>query len=104
QPYSPVPWTDPRTQPGELLWPEGIPPDEVAKQKLTLGPHFSVIFNQEQTANEDNLFKREHLQTYYTETPNAYLLGGKTVDKGSCITMAVCDPAISEKKTSDYTA
>lgn len=38
-PVSPIGWGDPRTRPGENMWPERFPPKWVETQKVTLGPY-----------------------------------------------------------------
>jgi predicted phage terminase large subunit-like protein len=52
-------WRDPRTQPGELLWPEKNGPDEIAKIKRDLGSYrYAGQFQQRPSPAGGGIFKR----------------------------------------------
>jgi predicted phage terminase large subunit-like protein len=100
-------WQDKR-QDGELLWdhPEKFNSKVIAQEKKKDGYH--AIFLQEPTNPEGDCYRKEWLQHEYTEQGSNYLLtNGQTgrtlvVAKDECLTFGVCDPAISEKKSADY--
>jgi hypothetical protein len=52
-------WRDPRTQPGELLWPKKNGPDEIAKIKRDLGSYrYAGQFQQRPSPAGGGIFKR----------------------------------------------
>jgi len=63
-------WTDPRTEPGELLCEERMGPVEVAAAKRSLGPAYEGQHNQRPTPPGGRMIKRAWIQRY-DETPRA---------------------------------
>lgn len=56
-------WSDPRRNPGELLWPEGIPPAMVEERKLRLGPwQVPGQFQQRPTKQGGGVIQTEKIQ------------------------------------------
>src|SRR5207302_17836 len=52
-------WRDPRTQPGELLWPQKIGPAEIAALKVKLGSYrYSGQYQQRPSPSGGGIFKR----------------------------------------------
>jgi predicted phage terminase large subunit-like protein len=57
-------WSDPRTEPGELMWPERFSARAVAELETTLGIYAaSAQLEQRPTPREGGLFKADKLQT-----------------------------------------
>ena len=70
-PPTPLGWTDPRRTPGELLWPEMLPEDVVAKAELTLGSWGTAAQLQQRPAPIGGLlFKREWFGTVTAMPPD----------------------------------
>lgn len=62
-------WEDPRTEPGELLWPERFGADEIANLKRAMGPYAAAgQLQQRPSPLEGGLFKREWWK-FYRELP-----------------------------------
>lgn len=60
-------WEDPRTEPGELMWPERFPADYVAQEKATMaswgGDHaISAQYQQRPSPKGGGMFKRADIQ------------------------------------------
>jgi predicted phage terminase large subunit-like protein len=53
---NPLKFVDPRREPGELLWPERMGPEEIAKAKLIGDRAYAGQFDQQPTAAGGNLF------------------------------------------------
>jgi predicted phage terminase large subunit-like protein len=65
-------WTDPRTEPGELLWPERFGPREIASLKQSLGTYKAAgQLQQRPTPAEGGLIKRDWWK-WYDEAPKAF--------------------------------
>lgn len=57
---SPIKWEDPRTEEGELLWPDRFTPEIVEQTKITLGPYsYSAQHGQEPSPLEGGILRRE---------------------------------------------
>ncbi len=54
-----VTWQDPRTEEGELLWPERFPEEEVAKLVEALGQYAAAQLEQDPVARSGGVFKRD---------------------------------------------
>lgn len=62
-------WEDPRTEDGELAWPERFPADVVAKIKRTLGPYaYSSQYQQAPSPRGGGILKREWWQLWSEPT------------------------------------
>jgi predicted phage terminase large subunit-like protein len=71
---SSIGWSDPRTQEGEILWPERFPPFEVTRLKKELGSYgFAAQYQQRPAAKEGGIIKRDWIN-YYPTPFNSYLL------------------------------
>lgn len=105
--FTSIGWSDPRTQEGELLWPERFTPPILAKLKQGLGSmDYAAQYQQTPVPSGGGQFRKEWLR-YATETPQAYLLetanGSRSILKSSCRTFATVDLAISSKQSADFT-
>jgi predicted phage terminase large subunit-like protein len=71
---SSIGWSDPRTQEGEILWPERFPPFEVTRLKKELGSYgFAAHYQQRPAAKEGGIIKRDWIN-YYPTPFNSYLI------------------------------
>lgn len=100
-------WEDPRTEEGELLWPERFNHETLARYKRDLGSiGFSAQYQQSPVPSGGGQFKREWFR-YFTETDQAYILetasGARSILKAQCNEFATVDLAISSKQSADYT-
>lgn len=94
-------WSDPRTEDGELLWPERMDRKSLETQKKRLGHSAAGQLQQRPTDREGGIFKLEWWQ-YYREAPNfIYKLQswdtafkkGEENDYSVCTTWGVTDNA-----------
>lgn len=90
----PVTWTDPRTEAGELLWPERFPQEEVDSLRRDLGP-FAYAGQMQQSPQPagGGIIKREWWQTWEADNYPA-------MD----FIMASLDTAYTEKTINDASA
>lgn len=97
-------WEDPRTEDGELAWPERFPKSVVAKLKQTLGPYaYSAQYQQAPTPRGGGLIKDHWWQVHEVVKKEA---GGYRFvpDIEPLFVLASLDTAFSEKETNDYSA
>lgn len=99
--FNGVGWRDKR-QEGELLWPERFSSEVLAGERKRYRHEFSAIFNQEPTAKEGTLFKREWFK-HYTEDETHYYLGTRRVAKAGAWRIATVDTAVSVNPEADFT-
>lgn len=100
-------WTDPRTEEGELLWPEKFPRRVLDKLKHDLGSmDYAAQYQQQPVPSTGGQFKKEWLR-YAHELPDVYVLqtstGNRSILKNACWRFGTLDLAISSKQTADYT-
>lgn len=89
---TPIGWSDPRTESGELLWPERNTPEFVASQKIDLGSRdYAAQHQQRPVPLEGGMFKRHWWQRYRV------LPAMKTVE-------LFVDSAFKEGVENDYSA
>ena len=70
--HTAIGWEDPRTEPGELLWPDRFGPDELAALKRDLGSQASAgQLQQEPAPAEGAIFKRDWWR-FYTTLPETF--------------------------------
>jgi predicted phage terminase large subunit-like protein len=92
--HTSIGWKDPRTEPGELLWPERFGQEEVATLKKRLGPYrASGQLQQSPSPKGGGIIKREWWQLWDQDKfpPMEYIL-------------AVLDTAHTEKQENDPSA
>jgi predicted phage terminase large subunit-like protein len=66
-------WLDPRTEEGELLWPERFPASEVMKLEKELGPYaFAGQYQQTPAPRGGGIIKEEWWQTYDAEAAREF--------------------------------
>ncbi len=106
--FTSIGWSDPRTQEGDLLWPERFSAATLGGLKRDLGltgyaaqyqqspvPPGGSVYN----INNARYFTIDQAtQSYILETPR----GPKTVLMSDCWKFAAVDPAISEKQSADF--
>lgn len=100
-------WSDPRTEEGELLWPERFTNETLDGLKRDLGSiGFAAQYQQRPVPAGGGQFRQEWIR-YFTETNEAYVLekvsGTTSVLKSSCNLFCTVDLAISLKEENDYT-
>jgi predicted phage terminase large subunit-like protein len=85
-------WSDPRTEPGELLWPERVGPAEIASLKAQLGSYgFAGQMQQRPSPRGGGMFKRHWWGRYAAFDPNA----ARRI-------IQVWDTAFSTRNSADY--
>jgi predicted phage terminase large subunit-like protein len=89
---------------GEALWPERFDLSDLEKTRATLGSYqWAAMYQQRPTPAGGNLFRAEWFQRYRNDG-EWWDLGIKRAHKPDATIYVTCDPAASEKETSDYTA
>jgi predicted phage terminase large subunit-like protein len=86
-----VGWCDPRTEIGELLWPERFGAEEVAQQKRELGSYAAAAQLQQRPAPAEGGILKRHWWKYYQEAPRAF---DEVIQSWDC--------AFKDTHTSDY--
>jgi len=97
-------WVDPRTEEGDLLWPERYPATEVVKLEKELGPYgFAGQYQQDPAPRGGGIIRREWWQPWDKET----------AEKNGCVPekypgfeyiLAALDGALTEKEENDPSA
>lgn len=106
--FTSIGWSDPRKEEGELLWPQRMGPDEIAKAKRTLGPlGYAGQYQQRPAPAGGAIFKQEWLRRY-SLTNNGYVTlhtpdGDKHWPLKDCRRIATVDVASRKTETADYT-
>lgn len=114
EPDHPYRWPDdPRTEPGELLWPQRYPRPEVDQLKTQLGGYRSAGQLQQRPAPAEGfMFKRQDFRYWSTadgRIGDRYFVlhdDSETVrrfDTGYCPVFQTADIAASDKTTADFT-
>lgn len=93
-------------EPGEPLWPERYPLEELrAIEKVLTAYWWNCEYQQRPGDPEGNMFKREYFRYFSTEG-DLYVLntpaGERRVPASQCITIQTCDVAGSTKSSADY--
>lgn len=94
-------WKDKRAE-GELLWPKRYDPPALDTERKRYRHDYHLIFQQDPTPREGNLFSPKWFQ-YYEDCGDTYKLNGKHFRKDACWRIATSDLAVGEKLTNDYT-
>ena len=100
-------WSDPRTEEGELLWPERFSQETLNRYKRDLGSMgFAAQYQQRPVPSGGGQFKKSWLR-YFTQDEQAYTLEEPDTRKrfllNLCHLFVTVDLAISQKQTADYT-
>lgn len=122
EPEHPFVWPrDPRTKPGELLWPERFPRETVDSLKRQLGHKAAGQLQQRPSPAEGGLFKRAAFRYWkwvdeahgileFRRGETAISLGGVNdagdralIDVAHCVKFQTADTAATEKSWSDWT-
>ena len=93
---------DPRSNPGQALWPERFPEDEIRQYKSNRYV-FEVQYNQTPQNAEAAIFKADNFQTA-RDDGECYIRDGKRIPKANCYRIASADLAVSTKSGADYSA
>ena len=90
-------WRDPRSTPGELLWPQRFGPEEMNKLKVALGERGTAGQLQQRPAPIGGaVYKREWWETEHRYDPDESL---EAVGR-----FMSCDTALKDKESNDYSA
>lgn len=100
-------WKDPRTEEGQLLWPERFSKAVLDGLKRDLGSMgFAAQYQQRPVPAGGGQFKKQWFR-YYTAEDDHYVLelpeGITRIQKSKCWYFSTVDLAISLKQTADYT-
>lgn len=100
-------FTDPRTEPGELLWPERVGPDQMTELRQTLGSYgYAGQIQQRPAPAEGGIFNRAWFR-YYSDMGDYYTLhlpeGERRVPKSHTWRVLTADLALTESTMADYT-
>src|SRR5260221_9480541 len=105
--FTDIGWEDPRTQPGELLWPEQVPQKELDKLKRAMGAQaYAAQFQQNPVAAGGNNIQQDWLHYFSVENQFYVLKGANSTAKvfaTACSIFATGDPRSSQRTTPDYT-
>ena len=93
-------------RPGEPLWPERFSSDDMLRIKRAIGGYYwTALYQQRPAPEEGSMFRREWFR-YFRREDGYYLLfhegRAKRVEASHCWVFQTCDPAATEKETSDY--
>ena len=95
-------WSDPRTELGELAWPERFPEDVVQKLKKTLGPYaWAGQYQQSPSPRGGGIFKRDWWQMW---PPEGYDDSAKMQFPPMEYIVVSVDTAYTAKQENDYSA
>ena len=95
-------------EPGEALWPERFPVEELEATRQALGPFlWNALYQGRPMPLDGNIFRRERFR-YWRDAGDAYQLlrpdaEPLLVAEANCRRFATVDLAVSEKTTADYT-
>ncbi len=101
-------WEDPRTEEGELLWPERFPRSVIEQKKRIHGPlGYAALYMQNPVASGGNIYKERDRRFFTIDAPTqSYLLetprGRVTVAIADCWNLGVIDLATSTQTKADY--
>jgi predicted phage terminase large subunit-like protein len=84
-------WRDPRTEPGELLWPERFGQEEVEALKRTMGSYAAAGQLQQRPAPAAGGILKRHWWKFYRETPRPF---SEVIQSWDC--------AFKDTRTSDF--
>ena len=104
KPQTCIGWSDPRTEPGELIWPDRFGPEEVADLKRNLGTYgYSGQCQQRPSPLGGGMFKRSWFKYWTQITPTLIEYEGVRVEPMGLLKFIVVDLAASTRTTADYT-
>jgi len=90
-------------KPGEALWPERYPVEELERIRRAIGTQeFVAQFQQRPSPAGGGMFRREWFR-YFRDAGAHYEFDGKRVLKDRCWRMIVADLALTAKTSADYT-
>jgi predicted phage terminase large subunit-like protein len=102
--YTSIGFEDPRTEEGELLFPERFPREVVERDKLVMGPYaVAGQFNQSPSPRGGGIIKREWWRLYDEEEAASHGVKDGAFPPMDFI-VASLDPAYTEKKENDPSA
>ncbi|GJG88712.1 hypothetical protein tb265_38930 [Gemmatimonadetes bacterium T265] len=83
-------WEDPRTEPGECLFPAMFPPEVIAQTQAELLDDYPGQYQQRPSAAEGGIFKRDWFRTYDTSPPKLHSV------------LLACDANVKATKKGSY--
>lgn len=94
-------------RPGEALWPERYPVEDLEVTRRVDSREWSAMYQQRPSPAGGSVFRREHFR-YFRESERGYVLDGggaeaRVVPRESCWVGQTCDTAMVDKTTADWT-
>ena len=104
EPYNELGWVDPRTEDGDLAWPERFSPEFVAKIELEKGSWaYAAQYQQRPSPRGGGIIKREHWRPYSPEDCGKFGVPWPKFPPMSYTVLSL-DTAQTEKKINDPSA
>lgn len=104
EPYNPLGWKDPRTEDGELAWPERFSPEAVAKIEIEKGSWaYAGQYQQRPAPRGGGIIRREHWRPYTPEICGKFGVPWPKFPIMSYTVLSL-DTAQTEKKQNDPSA
>src|SRR5215472_17479776 len=104
EPYNPLGWCDPRTEDGDLAWPERFSPEAVANIEREKGSWaYAGQYQQRPAPRGGGIIKREHWRPYTAENCGNFGVPWPLFPQMSYTVLSL-DTAQTEKKTNDPSA
>jgi len=104
EPYNPLGWVDPRTEEGDLAWPERFSPEAVAKIEQEKGSFaYAGQYQQRPAPRSGGIIKREHWRPYTSDTCGKFGVPWPLLPVMSYTVLSI-DTAQTEKKQNDPSA
>lgn len=90
-----IKWQDPRTEEGELLWPQMYDATEVANREKTLGHHAPAQLQQNPIPSDGNIIKREWFRYWNMESLPQFSMIIQSWDTALSTAEEACESAVS---------
>jgi len=104
EPYNTIGWADPRTEDGDLAWPERFSPEAVAKIEIEKGSFaYAGQYQQRPAPRGGGIIKREHWRPYTAEVCPRFGVPWPKFPVMSYTVLSI-DTAQTEKKQNDPSA
>src|SRR5215831_3151048 len=104
EPYNPLGWADPRTEEGDLAWPERFSPEAVASIEREKGSFaYAGQYQQRPSPRGGGIIKREHWRAYTPDDCHRFGVPWPKLPPASYTVLSL-DTAQTEKKQNDPSA
>ena len=104
EPYNPLGWVDPRTEDGDLAWPERFSPEAVARIEQEKGSWaYAAQYQQRPSPRGGGIIKREHWRPYTADDCGKFGVPWPKFPVMSYTVLSL-DTAQTEKKVNDPSA